>query len=82
MAHSYVESFPDETAAFEAYASSYPDGSTLLIDTYDTVEGARRAARVAHALAARGGRLGSVRLDSGDLVELSRAVRACSTRRA
>ncbi len=76
MAHSYVESFPDEAAAFEAFASSYPDGSTLLIDTYDTVEGARRAARVAHALAGRGGRLGAVRIDSGDLVELSRVVRA------
>jgi nicotinate phosphoribosyltransferase len=76
MAHSYVESFPDETAAFEAYADSYPDGGTLLIDTYDTVEGARRAARIAQALAARGGRLGAVRIDSGDLVEVSRAVRA------
>ena len=45
MAHSYVECFETETAAFEAFTSSYPDGSTLLIDTYDTVEGARRAAR-------------------------------------
>jgi nicotinate phosphoribosyltransferase len=76
MAHSYVECFADETAAFDAFTSSYPDGSTLLIDTYDTVEGARRAAEVARRLVARGGRLGAVRLDSGDLLDLSRRVRA------
>jgi nicotinate phosphoribosyltransferase len=76
MAHSYIEAFDDETAAFEAYTRSYPVGTTLLIDTYDTVEGARRAAVVAADLAARGGRLGGVRLDSGDLNELSRRVRA------
>ena len=76
MAHSFIESFADETAAFEAFTRSYPDGSTLLIDTYDTVEGARRAAAVGLELAARGGRLGAVRLDSGDLLELSRRVRA------
>lgn len=75
MAHSYVECFEDEGAAFAAFASAYPDGSTLLIDTYDTVEGARLAARTAHALRERGGRLGGVRLDSGDLLELSREVR-------
>jgi nicotinate phosphoribosyltransferase len=76
MAHSYIECFEDETKAFEAYTRSYPVGTTLLIDTYDTVEGARRAARVATRLAARGGRLGGVRLDSGDLLDLSRRVRA------
>ena len=75
MAHSYVECFPSETEAFEAFTQSYPDGSTLLIDTYDTVEGARRAAEVARRLAESGGRLGSVRLDSGDLLDLSRRVR-------
>jgi nicotinate phosphoribosyltransferase len=75
MAHSYVECFKDETAAFEAYTRSYPDGATLLIDTYDTVEGARRAIAVAHDLAGRGRRLGGVRLDSGDLLALSLRVR-------
>ena len=75
MAHSYVECFGDESAAFEAFSRSYPDGSTLLIDTYDTVEGAQRAARVGRALREQGGRLGGVRLDSGDLLELSRQVR-------
>jgi nicotinate phosphoribosyltransferase len=75
MAHSFVECFEDETEAFEAYLSSYPGGSTLLIDTYDTIEGARRAARAGLALRGRGGRLGAVRLDSGDLLELSAGVR-------
>ena len=38
---------PTRSEAFEAFTRSYPNGSTLLIDTYDTVEGARRAAKVA-----------------------------------
>jgi nicotinate phosphoribosyltransferase len=75
MAHSYIECFSSEIDAFRAFTQSYPDGSTLLIDTYDTLEGARRAAAVAVELAARGGRLGGVRLDSGDLLELSGRVR-------
>jgi nicotinate phosphoribosyltransferase len=76
MAHSYVEVFAHERAAFEAFVRAHPDGATLLIDTYNTLEGARRAARIAHELRERGGRLGGVRIDSGDLVELSRQVRA------
>jgi nicotinate phosphoribosyltransferase len=76
MAHSYVESFDDELAAFRAYARAYPDRCILLIDTYDTLQGARRAVAVARELAERGHRLQGVRLDSGDLAELSRRVRA------
>jgi nicotinate phosphoribosyltransferase len=75
MAHSFVEAFEDERAAFETFLRAYPDGSTLLIDTYDTLEGARIAARTALDLAGEGVRLGTVRLDSGDLVGLSRGVR-------
>ncbi|MGZ4430675.1 MAG: nicotinate phosphoribosyltransferase [Gaiellales bacterium] len=75
MAHSFVEAFPDELSAFRAFADRYPDTCVLLIDTYDTIEGARRAATVAGELAQRGHRLRGVRLDSGDLDELSRAVR-------
>jgi nicotinate phosphoribosyltransferase len=75
MAHSFVECFEDERRAFEAFLQTYPEGSTLLIDTYDTLEGARRASETALALADRGVRLGGVRLDSGDLLELSRGVR-------
>jgi nicotinate phosphoribosyltransferase len=76
MAHSYVESFADELAAFRAFARAYPDDCVLLVDTYDTLEGARRAIVVARELAADGHRLRGVRLDSGDLLELSRGVRS------
>ncbi len=76
MAHSYIESFDDELEAFRAFARAYPDDCVLLIDTYETLEGARRAAVVGRELAAGGHRLRGVRLDSGDLVELSRGVRA------
>ncbi|HEY8527520.1 MAG TPA: nicotinate phosphoribosyltransferase [Acidimicrobiales bacterium] len=75
MAHSFVMSFDDEREAFRAYARCFPTGVILLIDTYDTVEGARRAVEVARELADEGIALRGVRLDSGDLVELSRAVR-------
>jgi nicotinate phosphoribosyltransferase len=75
MAHSYVMSFDDELEAFRAYARHFPDQCLLLIDTYDTVEGARHAAIVATELRARGHRLRGVRLDSGDLATLSHKVR-------
>jgi nicotinate phosphoribosyltransferase len=76
MAHSFVTAFADEEAAFRAYAEVFPDSSVFLIDTYDTVSGARIAARVGKDMAARGYRLQGVRLDSGDMVALSRQVRA------
>lgn len=76
MAHSYVEAFPDETEAFRAFARAFPDDAILLVDTYDTIEGTRRALVVAEELASAGHRLRGVRLDSGDLGTLSRRVRA------
>jgi nicotinate phosphoribosyltransferase len=75
MAHSYVQAFGEEIDAFRAYARAYPEAAVLLLDTYDTTEGARRAAVVGQELAERGHRLRGVRLDSGDFVVLSRAVR-------
>lgn len=75
MAHSYVQSFEDELEAFRAFARAYPDEAILLVDTYDTLEGARLAVAVARELEEKGHRLRGVRLDSGDLVELSRRVR-------
>jgi nicotinate phosphoribosyltransferase len=75
MAHSYVQAFADELTAFRAFAHSYPDDCTLLVDTYDVLAGARNAAVVARELQARGHRLQAVRLDSGDLLDLSRQVR-------
>ena len=75
MAHSYVMSFDDELEAFRAYARHFPQNCVLLVDTYDTVQGARNAAAVAEEMRARNQRLRGVRLDSGDLVDLSRRVR-------
>jgi nicotinate phosphoribosyltransferase len=74
-AHSFVMSFPSELEAFRAYTKTFPDNATLLIDTYDTVEGAQNAAIVAKELEFQGHRLGAVRLDSGDLADLSKKVR-------
>jgi nicotinate phosphoribosyltransferase len=76
MAHSYVESYTDELTAFRAFARSYPDAAVLVVDTYDTLEGARRAAVVGRELAASGHRLRGVRLDSGDVFASSGPVRA------
>ena len=76
MAHSFVGSFPTELDAFRAFARSFPDASTFLVDTYDPIEGARNAITVALEMKDAGHRLGAVRLDSGDLLNLSRRVRA------
>jgi nicotinate phosphoribosyltransferase len=76
MAHSFVQCFEHEEDAFRAFARAHPDGATLLVDTYDTLEGARRAARVATEMAQVGARVSGVRLDSGDLADLARRVRA------
>ncbi len=74
-AHSLVMTYDTELDAFRAYTNKFPNNSTLLIDTYDTLQGARNASIVAKELEARGGRLGAVRLDSGDLAQLSIDVR-------
>ncbi|MEZ4440274.1 MAG: nicotinate phosphoribosyltransferase [Polyangiaceae bacterium] len=68
-AHMWTMTHDSERAAFESYVATFPTASVLLIDTYDTVEGAALAAEVA------GERLRGVRLDSGDLLTLSREVR-------
>lgn len=74
-AHSWVMSFPAEIEAFEAYAQALPNNCTFLVDTYDTLEGVRRAAEVGKKLVARGHTMAGVRLDSGDLAALSVAAR-------
>ncbi len=75
MAHSYVAAFNDERDAFLAYADTFPDQAIFLIDTYDTLEGARNAVAVAQAMQAKGDALKGVRLDSGNMTELSQHVR-------
>jgi nicotinate phosphoribosyltransferase len=75
MAHSFVSAFPRELDAFRAFARAFPGATTLLLDTYDTLAGARKAVTVGREMEAHGERLAAVRLDSGDPVALSRAVR-------
>jgi nicotinate phosphoribosyltransferase len=75
MAHAFVTAFDTERSAFAAYAEQFPDSAVFLIDTYDTVQGARHAAAVGRQMKDRGHRLLGVRLDSGDMVALSRQVR-------
>ncbi|TGE21659.1 nicotinate phosphoribosyltransferase [Hymenobacter aquaticus] len=75
-AHSWVMSFGQEEEAFEAYADAFPDDSVFLVDTYDTLEGVRRAISVARRMREKGHELGGIRLDSGDLAYLSREARA------
>jgi nicotinate phosphoribosyltransferase len=70
-AHSWVMFHGDELASFRAYADAMPGNCTLLVDTYDTIEGVRHAITVGHELRARGGELAGIRLDSGDLAYLS-----------
>lgn len=75
MAHSFVTAFEKEIDAFAAYAKTFPNNTVLLIDTYDTLEGARNAVRIARQLKTRDASLMGVRLDSGDMVDLSISVR-------
>jgi nicotinate phosphoribosyltransferase len=76
MAHSYIESFGDEAAAFEAFARARPDNVVLLLDTYDTEAAARKVVALAPRLKASGIAIRGVRLDSGDLIALSKSVRS------
>jgi nicotinate phosphoribosyltransferase len=73
MAHSFVEAFPTEGAAFRAFAEDHPHRTTFLVDTYDTLGGVRAAISTIEELQLDGN-LG-IRLDSGDLDALARGAR-------
>ena len=75
MAHAYVQAHVSEEEAFLHFARSHPDNVTLLIDTYDTEEGARKVVNIAPQLKKEGINLRAVRLDSGDLGAHARNVR-------
>jgi nicotinate phosphoribosyltransferase len=75
MAHSFIEAWDDEAAAFEAFARARPDSLVFLIDTYDTLAAARKVVGLAPRLRAAGITIRAVRLDSGDLAALSKDVR-------
>ncbi len=76
MAHSWIQSFEDEYTAFRKFAELYPNNTILLVDTYDTLRsGVPNAIRLAKELLPSGFRLKGIRLDSGDLLALSKQAR-------
>src|SRR5215207_6990872 len=72
MAHSYVLAFDTEQEAFRCFAESFPKGTVMLVDTYDTLQGVGNAIAAARDA---GVPLAGIRLDSGDLLALSREAR-------
>jgi nicotinate phosphoribosyltransferase len=70
-AHSWVMSFDSEPDAFQAYAEAMPNNCVFLVDTYDTLQGVRHAVKLGSWLRERGHELVGIRLDSGDLAQLS-----------
>ena len=75
-AHSWVMVFDDERASFRAYADAMPANCIFLVDTYDTIEGVKRAIEVGKDLKKKGHQMVGVRLDSGDITYLSSIARA------
>jgi nicotinate phosphoribosyltransferase len=75
MAHSFIQAFETEEAAFAAFARSRPENVVLLLDTYDTEAAAHKVVALAPRLKQEGIALRGVRLDSGDLAEHASRVR-------
>ncbi|MGC8533794.1 MAG: nicotinate phosphoribosyltransferase [Candidatus Parvarchaeum sp.] len=75
MPHKFVQERESELEAFREYAESFPNDAVFLIDTYDTLKGAQNACIVGNELRRRGYDLKGVRIDGGDLLQLSRQVR-------
>jgi len=76
MAHSFIQAHHDEAQAFEDFAHARPDATVFLIDTYDTEKAAEKVVALAPRLAREGIRIQGVRIDSGDLGDHARKVRA------
>lgn len=70
-AHSWVMSFDDELESFRTFAKAMPNNCVLLVDTFDSLEGVRKAAEIGREMKARGEQMLGIRLDSGDLAYLS-----------
>ena len=75
MPHKFIQERESELEAFREYAESFPNDAVLLIDTYDTLKGAQNACTVGNELRKKGYDLKGVRIDGGDLLQLSRQVR-------
>jgi nicotinate phosphoribosyltransferase len=69
--HSWVMAFDDELESFQEYARAMPNNCIFLVDTYDTLEGVKKAIEVGHWLKSQGKKWLGIRLDSGDLADLS-----------
>ena len=70
-AHSWVMSYDEEIDAFREYAKAMPNNAVFLVDTYDTINGVKNAIKIGNEMKADGFKFGGVRLDSGDLADLS-----------
>lgn len=70
-AHAWIMAFDDEREAFQTYASVLPQNCIFLVDTYNTLEGVKRAMQVGKWMQERGQKMFGIRLDSGDLAYLS-----------
>jgi len=75
MPHKFIQDRSSELQAFKEYAESFPHNTILLIDTYDTIRGAKNSVTIGQELRKKGEDLKGVRLDSGDMVSLSKEVR-------
>lgn len=76
MAHSYVQIHDSEEQAFRDFAEQFRENTVLLVDTYDAVEGIKTAAKVAKKFQGQTGvEIRGIRIDSGNLVELSKFAR-------
>lgn len=73
--HSWIMSFEDESSAFEAYAAAMPNNCLFLVDTYNSIQGVKRAIEVGKKIREKGYKFLGIRLDSGDLHQLSKAAR-------
>jgi len=71
MSHSFVMAHEGELKSFENFADTFPRLSTLLVDTYDTLAGVQNAVKVGLKLRESGSKLSGIRLDSGDMLDLS-----------
>ena len=76
MAHSFIQAHAQEFDAFHHFADAQPDNVILLLDTYDTEEGARNVVKMFPGLHKKGITIKGVRLDSGDLADHARKVRS------
>ncbi len=73
MAHSFILAYKDEKKAFEAFAKQYPENTIFLVDTFNSIEGVKKAIEVAKKLGLKSFR--GIRIDSGDLLELTKKAR-------